>query len=128
MNLVADASAVLAVLLGEPAADQYMSQLLIAHNVWMSPVNWWEVHVRVRALYGDAGEASAVKWMSQVGIVVEPITLRHAELALAAYARYRGRPAKLNMGDCFAYALARAKDAPLLYKGNDFQKTDLRAV
>lgn len=128
MKIVADASAVLAILLGEPDSEQYLSKLLIAQSVWMSPVNWWEVQVRIRTRYGDAGEASATKWMTEIGIAVEPITLRHAELALAAYSRYRGRPARLNMGDCFAYALAQAKDAPLLYKGEDFSRTDLRAV
>ena len=66
--------------------------------------------------------------MTQLGVTVEPVTLRHAELALAAFARYRSRPARLNMGDCFAYALARAKEVPLLYKGNDFAETDLAAV
>jgi ribonuclease VapC len=126
MNIVADASALLAILLAEEDGEQYLSRLLVAGAVWISPVNWWEVQVRMRSLYGDAGEASTVKWMTQLGIEVVPITLRQAEIALAAYARYRGRPAKLNMGDCFAYALANEKDAPLLYKGNDFGKTDVR--
>ena len=126
MNIVADASALLAILLGEPDGDQYLSKLLIASIVWISPVNWWEVQVRMRVRYGGAGEASSAKWMKQVGIVLEPVTLRHAEIATAAYARYRGRPAKLNLGDCFAYALARTKDVPLLYKGDDFGHTDLR--
>jgi len=106
MNLVADASALLAILLGEPDAEQHLSKLLIARNVWISPINWWEVQVHMSARYGAAGEASAARWMTQVGIVVEPVTLQHAEIALAVYAKYRGRPARLNMGDCFAYALA----------------------
>ena len=112
-------------LLDEPDAAQYLSRLLVAATVRMSPVNWREVQVRMRTRYGPGGEATAARWMTQVGIVVEPVTLRQAELALAAYARYHGRPAKLNMGDCFAYALARDKDLPLLYKGEDFVKTDL---
>jgi ribonuclease VapC len=128
MNLVADASALLAILLNEPDAEHFSSTLLTAHTVWISPVSWWEVQVRMRSIYGEAGVASAARWMAGLGIVVEPITLRHAEMALSAYARYRGRPAKLNMGDCFAYALAQAKDAPLLYKGNDFPATDVRTI
>jgi ribonuclease VapC len=128
VNIVADASALLAILLDEPDADQYLSKLLIAHTVWMSPLNWWEVQVRMRIGYGDAGEATAAKWMTQIGIVIEPVTIRHGEIALAAYSRYRGRPARLNLGDCFAYALAQAKGAPLLYKGNDFANTDVLAV
>jgi ribonuclease VapC len=128
VNIVTDASAVLAILLDEPDAEQHLSKLLLARTVWISPVNWWEVQVRMSARYGEPGEGSAAKWMNQIGIVVEPVTLRHAELALSAYTRYRGRPARLNMGDCFAYALAQAKDAPLLFKGDDFTKTDLRTA
>ena len=128
MNIVADASALLAVLLAEDDADQYLSRLLVARTVWVSPVNWWEVQVRMSSRFGSAGEASAVQWMTQIGVVVEAVTLRHAEIALAAYTRYRGRPARLNMGDCFAYALAQAKGVPLLYKGNDFARTDIRSV
>ncbi len=128
MNIVADASALLAILLGEPDADRYLTKLLAAHRVLISPINWWEVQVRMRTRYGEAGESSAARWMNQMGIMVEPITLRHAELALEAFARYRGRPARLNMGDCFAYAVARAKDIPLLYKGSDFANTDVQAA
>ena len=128
MSLVADASAILAVLLGESDAEQYLSKLLVSRRIWMSPINWWEVQAKIRMRYGDAGEASSAKWMAQIGIAVEPVTIQHAEIALSAFARYRGRPAKLNMGDCFAYALAQTKNAPLLYKGGDFGKTDLRAA
>ena len=92
MNIVADASALLAILLGEPDADQLLSKLLLARTIRISPVNWWEVQVRMSARYGEAGEAGAARWMTQVGIAVEPVTLRQAEIALSAYARYRGRP------------------------------------
>lgn len=126
MNLVTDASASLAVLLAEPDAEQYLSKLLLANKVWISPVNWWEVQVRMSARYGAKGEDYATRWMAEIGMVVEPVTHRHAEIALATYSRYRGRPARLNLGDCFAYALAQAKDVPLLYKGNDFAATDVR--
>jgi ribonuclease VapC len=95
---------------------------------WRSPVNWWEVQVRMRARHGEAGVAAAAKWIAHMGIVVESISASHAELALQAHASYQGRPARLNMGDCFAYALARARDVPLLYKGGDFSATDLRSA
>lgn len=128
MNIVADASALLAILLGEPDASQYLSTLLVARIVWISPVNWWEVQVRMQVRYGDPGAARSAAWMNQVGIVVEPVTVRHAEIALSAYSRYRGTAARLNMGDCFAYALARVRDVPLLYKGGDFSHTDVRST
>jgi ribonuclease VapC len=62
------------------------------------------------------------------GITVEPVTKRHAEMARQAFrdfGRGSGHPAGLNFGDCFAYALARAKGQPLLFKGEDFSKTDV---
>ena len=56
-----------------------------------------------------------------------PVTVEHAELARTAYRRFgRGNhPARLNFGDCFAYALARETGEPLLYKGGDFGQTDI---
>ena len=128
MSIAADASALLAILLAEPDADLYLAKLVAARAVWISPVNWWEVQVRMQSLYGEAGEKSAAIWMAKLGIAVEPITERHAAIALAAFARFHGRPARLNMGDCFAYALAQAKDVPLLYKGGDFAKTDIASA
>jgi ribonuclease VapC len=126
VKLVVDASALLAILLDERDADQYLLKLLTAARAWISPVNWWEVQVRMRARYGAAGEAKSAAWLASSGIVVEPVTLAHARIAVAAFAKYRGRPARLNIGDCFAYALAREKDVPLLYKGSDFARTDVK--
>lgn len=82
----------------------------------------------MRSLYGEAGEQAASRWMSELGITVEPVTAAQVELALGAHSRFRGKPARLNMGDCFAYALAKAKAAPLLYKGDDFGNTDVRSA
>lgn len=64
------------------------------------------------------------------GLQVIDWTDAHAELAIDAFLRFgRGRhPAALNFGDCMAYALAKALDAPLLYKGNDFSQTDITSA
>jgi ribonuclease VapC len=62
------------------------------------------------------------------GIIIEPVTERQAHLARAAYRDFgkgSGHPAQLNFGDCFAYALAKEMGEPLLFKGNDFSKTDI---
>ncbi len=64
-------------------------------------------------------------------IRIEPLTESQARIARAAYQRFgrgSGHPARLNMGDCFAYALARDLDEPLLFKGNDFTLTDIEIV
>ena len=125
MNLVVDASAVLAILLGEEDAEAYLTKLEAADQVWISPVNWWEVQVRFREKAGAAGVAIAEEWAKDLRISVEPVSFNHAKLAAAAFARYRGRPERLNLGDCFAYALAQDKRVALLYKGNDFTQTDV---
>lgn len=68
--------------------------------------------------------------MDLAGIVVQPVTLAQAKLARTAYATFgRGRHAAgLNLGDCFAYALAKETGMPLLFKGNDFPLTDIRSA
>ena len=128
MKIAVDASALLAILFGEPDADLYLSKLLAASSAIISPVNWWEVQVHMLSEYGKAGEVRSAAWMESVGLAIEPLSADQAGLAVAAFAKYRGRPARLNMGDCFAYALARAKRVPLLYKGGDFIHTDIQGA
>ena len=125
MKMAVDASAVLAILFDEPDAELYFSKLLTATTAMISPVNWWEVQANMLKAHGKAGEARSAKWMEDFGMRIEPITAIQARVAVEAFARYRGRPARLNMGDCFAYALAQAKGVPLLYKSKDFEGTDV---
>ena len=69
--------------------------------------------------------------LREAGISVEPVTEEQARLAREAYrdfGRGSGHPAKLNFGDCFAYALAKAMDEPLLFKGEDFSRTDVASA
>ncbi len=64
-------------------------------------------------------------------MIVEPLTETQARIASDAHRRFgrsSGHPARLNMGDCFSYALARDLDEPLLFKGNDFAQTDIELV
>ena len=126
MRMAVDASALLAVILDEPEADHFLAKLLAARELYISPVNWWEVEVRMSSLHGSAGEEKFAAWMKSLGVMVEPVTLEHANVAAKAFARFRGRPTRLNLGDCFAYALASVKQVPLLFKGNDFLGSDVR--
>jgi len=78
----------------------------------------------------DRGQAYAVidAFLQASGITIEPITHEHGRLALEAHARFgkgTGHPAKLNMGDCFSYAVAITLGCPLLFKGRDFSRTDI---
>lgn len=128
MRIVADASALLAILLAEDDASIYKAGLQEASTIWISPVNWWEVQSRMIARYGQESLAYSTAWMEESRITVEPITAEHAVTAIRAWSLYRGSPARLNLGDCFAYALAKSKNVPMLFKGNDFAHTDIEPV
>lgn len=80
---------------------------------------------------GDAvAQREFDRFLQRSGIIIEPVTLEQAQIAREAYRDFgQGRHrAGLNFGDCFAYALARACDQPLLYKGRDFNRTDLQSA
>jgi len=127
--IVLDASAALAILLEEPDAELLEGKLAQASNILMSPVNLWEVLVRARAFDGEDGERGAETFLTGLDVNVVPIDIEIARTASTAFARFGKRtPAGLNMGDCFAYALAKARDAPLLFKGGDFARTDVRVA
>ncbi|MDX2178399.1 MAG: type II toxin-antitoxin system VapC family toxin [Bryobacteraceae bacterium] len=128
MKLAVDASALLAILFRESDSRPFAIKLSTAEAVWISPINWWEVQVHAIGRGGESGEKDANELLAEFNVQVEPVTHDHARLALAAFARYRGRPVRLNLGDCFAYALAKAKGVPLLYKGSDFAATDIEAA
>ncbi len=125
MTFVVDASALLAVFLQEPDADEYAQKLLDASTIYISPVNWWEVQVNLRNVLGEPAMERAVGSMKELGIAVEPITMEQAAIAVGVRGQFGGRPARLNLGDCFAYALAASKKLPLLYKGGDFSHTGI---
>ncbi|MFN0100832.1 MAG: PIN domain-containing protein [Bryobacteraceae bacterium] len=84
---------------------------------------------RARWLFGQAGVAEAEELISSLGIEVEMVTVEQARVAVDVFGRFgKGHPARLNMGDCFAYALSKTAGAPLLFKGEDFPRTDISAA
>jgi ribonuclease VapC len=130
-EMIVDASAILAVLLREPEERHFVDVLTDSPSrAGLSPVNFLEVAIRVDR--GDMPEASErlETILAHMNIEVAEITPEQAQLAREAYRRFgRGNhPAKLNLGDCFAYALAKARGEPLLYKGGDFRLTDVEAA
>jgi ribonuclease VapC len=128
VTLVVDASAILAVLLGEDDSDTYRAALGLSDQIWISPVNWWEVQARLRVVLPAQLADVAEAWRTAQQIEIAPISEAQTRIAIEALSRFRSRPARLNLGDCFAYALAKSKDAPLLFKGNDFLATDVKRV
>jgi ribonuclease VapC len=127
--MVVDASAILAIYLREDDAQQLSDRLGAADGSIISPINYWEVLARAYVLRGDAGVAVVSQLMLDLNITVVPADVELARRAAAAFARFRGRAGgRLNLGDCFAYALAEREGDGLLFKGNDFPKTDVKSA
>ncbi len=123
---VVDASALVAILLEEPEAAVFREFLLVNRGAALSPVGYWEASTRLRHARGDGGVAELDVVIEWLGIDIAPVTERTTRLASEAEKAFGKRTAaKLNLGDCFAYALARERGAPLLFKGDDFSRTDI---
>ena len=128
--MVLDTSAVIAVLQNEENAARLVAALEDAPVKRMSAANLVEAGIILQARYGDHGERELDLFVQRAHVEIIPVTGEHAEYARSAYRRFgKGRHAAgLNFGDCFAYALARALDEPLLFVGDDFPLTDVRVA
>jgi ribonuclease VapC len=126
-----DASAIVAILTREPDADALTERLERSIRPITSAVAIFEATLglcRKRHASVDESQVDVADFMNAARIELVPIATNEASLALSAFARYgkgRGHPAQLNMGDCFAYAAASKNRASLLFKGDDFSKTDI---
>lgn len=126
-----DASAIVAILTREPEADALADLLESARSPITSPIAMFEAALgirRKRHASVEEAEEDVRGFLGVAGIRTVSITEREAETALAAFSRYgrgQGHPAQLNLGDCFAYAVAKNHRTTLLFKGEDFDKTDI---
>jgi ribonuclease VapC len=128
--VILDTSALVAILFEEPEAEHFVRLILRAEVCRLSVVNHLELSIVLeRQARPDAARQSDA-FLRAASIVVEPVTLQQGALARQAYYDFgRGRHrARLNLGDCFAYALAKAMDEALLFKGEDFVNTDVRVA
>ena len=127
--IVVDASAILAILLQEDDLEKFELALSRAGGGVMSAINYWECLVGARGKLGPEGEEIANEILARMNVSVVPADKQMARSAANAFARYKGRAGgRLNLGDCFAYALAMQEGDGLLFKGNDFPKTDVKSV
>ena len=124
--MIVDASAILAILFGEPGADRFAAAIASAHLPRMSAASLLEVTIVLESRGGPASGYELDALLQEAGILVEPVTLEQAQAARRAWRRFGNgnHPAGLNFGDCFTYALAEATRDPLLFKGGDFELTD----
>lgn len=128
--MVVDTSALLAILFEEQDAERFAARLVASRRTIASAVNWLEASIVVEARKGRASMKDFESFIAEARIQVVGFDGEQAVIALAAWRRYgKGRhPAGLNLGDCCAYALSKSSGEPLLYKGDDFAKTDVTAV
>ena len=129
--IVVDSSAVTAIFRQEDDAENYARSIAADDDPVMSAANLVEISIVLRGLKKIAPE-KAERWLDDfikaAGIRIEPVMPDQAQAARSAHLRFgkgTGHGAALNYGDCFTYALAKAMDAPLLCKGNDFPLTDI---
>lgn len=129
-----DASAIVAILTCESDADALADLLESAQSPITSPIAVFESALglcRKRHASVEEARSDVDDFLRTAGVELVAITGAEAATALDAFARYgngRGHPARLNMGDCFAYAVAKARGTSRLFKGDDFDKTDIRAA
>lgn len=130
LDMIIDSSAILALLLGEEGAETIAREITKASKRLMSALSVLETGIVIEARKGISGGKELDLLLYRTGIEVVPFTPEQAELARSAWRKYGkgNHRAKLNLGDCCSYALAKYSGEPLLYKGNDFSYTDIKAV
>jgi ribonuclease VapC len=125
--MVVDSSALVAIILQESERAIFEDLILREPTVVMSIASLLEVTITLLGRRREADAARLEETLSILTISAQAVDLQQGILARRAFTRFgRGRhQAALNFGDCFAYALAKARDEPLLFKGDDFSKTDI---
>jgi len=125
--VIIDSSALLAIMLFEPEAEACMDAIVAAPSPLMSVANWVETTMVMDRRTDPATVARFEDFVRDARIELMPVSVSQAHIARRAWRLYgKGRhPARLNYGDCFAYALAKDTGQPLLFKGRDFTRTDI---
>lgn len=125
--MVLDSSALLAILQNEPERRLFNKTIEAADQVLLSVASFVEVSMVVESRLGADGVRDLDLFIAKARITLIPVDEEQAHLARQAHRNFgKGRhPAALNFGDCFSYALARAQEDSLLFKGNDFAHTDI---
>jgi ribonuclease VapC len=128
--MVIDTSAVLAILFDEPEADDIEMAIDADPVRLMSAASYLETAIVVESRLGEPGGRELDLLLHKAGIEIVAVTAEQADAARDAWRRFgKGRHlAGLNFGDCCSYALASVSGEPLLFKGDDFGKTDIQRV
>jgi ribonuclease VapC len=129
--IVADTSSLIAVAFGEAERESFLATMRKARTVLVSSVSLVEARMVVHGRRGERG-VILLDDMLRTGLFeIVPPSLQDADAAHAAFVTFgrgSGHPAALNFGDLFSYALAKTRNLPLLYKGEDFSQTDIQSA
>ncbi|MEM6491178.1 MAG: type II toxin-antitoxin system VapC family toxin [Pseudomonadota bacterium] len=130
VDLVIASSAVIAILEGESERARFIARIQASREAVIAAPNYVECGIVLDRRRAGDPRAALANFCDAASIDIRPVDADMAARAVDAHFAFgRGRhPAALNFGDCFAYALAKAADAPLLFKGGDFTRTDIRAA
>ena len=128
--MIIDTSAIVAILNDEPERRAFNEAIERSDICLLSAASFLEASIVIENNRGYEGLRDFDLWMATAGIELAPVDADQAQIAREAFRQYgKGRhPAALNFGDCFSYALAKAAGFPLLFKGEDFTKTDIQAA
>ncbi len=128
--MVIHTSAIVAIAFNEPEAETYEQKVVDAPRRFISAATILELAIVIEARLGEAGAAELDLWLYKAGVEIVAVDAEQIAVARRAWRSYgKGRhPASLNYGDCFSYALAKTRNEPLLYKGDDFSRTDIEAA
>jgi ribonuclease VapC len=128
--MVIDTSAIVAIALNEPDATSLEQRIADDPVRLISAVTVLEAAMVIQTRLGERGGSEFDLWLHNAGVEILAVEAEHADKARRAWRRFgKGRhPTSLSFGDCFAYALAALTGEPLLYKGNDFSRTDIQAA
>jgi ribonuclease VapC len=127
--MIVDTSAIMAILMNGAGHEAYAEGLIADPSLAMSAGTYLECAIVVDRHRDPALGREFDRLIAAAGVSISPVTAEQVRIARSAYrdfGRGSGHPARLNFGDCFAYALAIERDEPLLYQGNDFSHTDVR--
>lgn len=129
--MIVDTSAIIAILRDEPEAESFARIIERARFRRVSAANYLEAALVIDASRSPIASRKFDDFFREASFSVEAVTAEQAQIAREAYRDFgktSGHPAKLNLGDCFAYALAKVMREPLLFKGQDFSHTDVASA
>ena len=126
--MVIDSSALVALLLGEPETPRFVAAIAAASKRLVSAPSYLETAIVMVGRSGSEAQDKLDRLLVEIAAEIVPFTRDQAIIAAAAFRLYgkgSGHGAGLNFGDCFTYALAKITGEPVLFKGDDFSRTDL---